>query len=123
MAENLTRQILREHLVDGDLTPGHPIALRIDNTDQRSKDYSAIAEKFRPGHADYTYWQKYGVRDYRGGGRQSARETAVRVVRGHGARAKVVEVSGMDEQTLRARITASLETQARAARGGRDDGR
>src|SRR6266481_3110060 len=60
-------------------TTGTPIALLIRNEDARSKDYAAIADTFRPGHADYTYWQKYGVRDYRGGGRQSARETAVRV--------------------------------------------
>src|SRR3954463_6489722 len=60
-------------------TTGTPIALLIRNEDQRSKDYGNIAETFRPGHADYTYWQKYGIRDYRGGGRQSARETAVRV--------------------------------------------
>ncbi len=60
-------------------TTGTPIALLIRNEDQRSKDYGAISETFRPGHADYTYWQKYGIRDYRGGGRQSARETAVRV--------------------------------------------
>ena len=63
-------------------TTGTPIALLIRNEDSRSKDYAAIAETFRPGHADYTYWQKYGVRDYRGGGRQSARETAVRVAAG-----------------------------------------
>jgi chorismate synthase len=61
---------------------GTPIALLIRNEDQRSKDYGSIAETFRPGHADYTYWQKYGIRDYRGGGRQSARETAVRVAAG-----------------------------------------
>ena len=60
-------------------TTGTPIALVIRNEDQRSKDYSKIMEVFRPGHADYTYWQKYGIRDYRGGGRSSARETAVRV--------------------------------------------
>lgn len=58
---------------------GAPIALLIRNQDQRSKDYSDIKETFRPGHADYTYWHKYGIRDYRGGGRSSARETAVRV--------------------------------------------
>src|ERR1700757_5022002 len=56
-------------------TTGTPIALLIRNEDQRSKDYAAIAETFRPGHADYAYWQKYGIRDYRGGGRASARET------------------------------------------------
>ncbi len=60
-------------------TTGAPVALVIDNVDQRSKDYGDIAEKFRPGHADYTYWKKYGLRDYRGGGRSSARETAMRV--------------------------------------------
>ena len=63
-------------------TTGTPICLLIKNTDQRSKDYGEIAHQFRPGHADYTYLQKYGVRDYRGGGRSSARETAVRVAAG-----------------------------------------
>ena len=63
-------------------TTGTPIALLIRNEDQRSKDYGSIAETFRPGHADYTYWQKYGIRDYRGGGRASARETAARVAAG-----------------------------------------
>ena len=67
-------------------TTGTPIALLIRNEDARSKDYSNIADTFRPGHADYTYWQKYGIRDYRGGGRQSARETAVRVAAGAVAR-------------------------------------
>jgi chorismate synthase len=60
-------------------TTGTPIALLVRNTDQRSKDYAKIAEQFRPGHADYTYWQKYGIRDPRGGGRSSARETTMRV--------------------------------------------
>ncbi|WP_323072039.1 chorismate synthase [Mycetohabitans endofungorum] len=64
------------------VTTGTPIALLIRNTDQRSKDYGNIAETFRPGHADYTYWQKYGVRDYRGGGRASARLTAPNVAAG-----------------------------------------
>lgn len=64
------------------ITTGTPIALLIRNEDQRSKDYSKIMDVFRPGHADYTYWQKYGIRDYRGGGRSSARETAVRVAAG-----------------------------------------
>jgi chorismate synthase len=63
-------------------TTGHPISLIIHNTDAKSKDYGDIAEKFRPGHADYTYWKKYGIRDYRGGGRSSARETAMRVAAG-----------------------------------------
>ena len=69
------------------VTTGTPIQLMIRNTDQRSKDYSEIAQKFRPGHADITYWQKYGIRDYRGGGRSSARETAARVAAGGVARA------------------------------------
>jgi chorismate synthase len=63
-------------------TTGTAIGFLIRNEDQRSKDYSAIAEKFRPGHADYTYWQKYGIRDPRGGGRASARETVIRVAAG-----------------------------------------
>jgi chorismate synthase len=67
-------------------TTGTPIGLIIENTDQRSKDYSDIKDKFRPGHADYTYQQKYGIRDYRGGGRASARETTMRVAAGAIAR-------------------------------------
>jgi len=67
-------------------TTGTPIGLIIENKDQRSKDYSDIKDKFRPGHADYTYQQKYGIRDYRGGGRSSARETAMRVAAGAIAR-------------------------------------
>jgi len=67
-------------------TTGTPIQLMIRNTDQRSKDYGDIVEKFRPGHADITYWQKYGIRDHRGGGRSSARETAARVAAGGVAR-------------------------------------
>jgi len=67
-------------------TTGAPISLLIRNEDARGKDYDAIKDKFRPGHADYTYWKKYGVRDHRGGGRASARETAVRVAAGAVAR-------------------------------------
>jgi chorismate synthase len=67
-------------------TTGTPIQLLIENIDQRSKDYRNIADRFRPGHADYTYWKKYGIRDYRGGGRASARETASRVAAGAVAR-------------------------------------
>ena len=63
-------------------TTGTSIGLLIENTDQRSQDYGAIKDVFRPGHADYTYEQKYGFRDYRGGGRSSARETAMRVAAG-----------------------------------------
>ncbi len=68
------------------VTTGTPIALMIENTDQRSKDYGEIADKYRPGHADYVYDAKYGIRDYRGGGRSSARETAARVAAGAVAR-------------------------------------
>ena len=68
------------------LTTGTPIALVVENVDQRSRDYGDIAEKFRPSHADYAYWRKYGIRDYRGGGRASARETAMRVAAGAVAR-------------------------------------
>ena len=63
-------------------TTGTPIGLLIENKDQRTKDYSKIKDQFRPAHADYTYWKKYGIRDYRGGGRSSARETAMRVAAG-----------------------------------------
>ena len=76
-------------------TTGTPIALLIRNEDQRSKDYAAIAETFRPGHADYAYWQKYGIRDYRGGGRASARETAVRVAAGAIAKKWLAECHGV----------------------------
>ena len=76
-------------------TTGTPIALLIRNEDQRSKDYAAIADTFRPGHADYAYWQKYGIRDYRGGGRASARETAVRVAAGAIARKWLAERYGV----------------------------
>ncbi|HML10980.1 MAG TPA: chorismate synthase, partial [Stellaceae bacterium] len=75
-------------------TTGTPLSLQIDNVDQRSKDYRNIADRFRPGHADYTYWKKYGIRDYRGGGRASARETASRVAAGAVAR----KVLGSDIQ-------------------------
>jgi chorismate synthase len=75
-------------------TTGTPISLLIENEDQRSKDYSEIKDKFRPGHADYTYWAKYGIRDYRGGGRSSARETASRVAAGAIARKVLDHVLG-----------------------------
>src|SRR5690606_9596409 len=70
----------------GPVTTGTPISILIENTDQRSKDYGEIARAFRPGHADYVYQAKYGVRDHRGGGRSSARETASRVAAGAVAR-------------------------------------
>ena len=78
------------------LTTGTPIGLMIKNKDQRSKDYGDIKDKFRPGHADYTYQQKYGLRDYRGGGRSSARETAMRVAAGSIARKYLSEKLGIN---------------------------
>jgi chorismate synthase len=77
-------------------TTGTPIGLLIENTDQRSKDYTKIAETFRPGHADYTYQHKYGFRDYRGGGRSSARETAMRVAAGGIAKKYLREIAGIE---------------------------
>jgi chorismate synthase len=78
--------VFEDERTAGQVTTGAPISLMIDNVDQRSKDYSEIARQFRPGHADYAYFAKYGVRDYRGGGRTSARETASRVAAGGVAR-------------------------------------
>jgi len=78
------------------VTTGTPIGLLIENTDQRSRDYGDIKDKFRPGHADYTYQQKYGIRDYRGGGRSSARETAMRVAAGAIARKFLKERLGVE---------------------------
>ncbi|MBX9605033.1 MAG: chorismate synthase [Gammaproteobacteria bacterium] len=77
-------------------TTGTPIGLLIENTDQKSKDYSNIQDKFRPGHADYTYMQKYGVRDHRGGGRSSARETCMRVAAGAIAKKYLAERCGVE---------------------------
>ena len=78
--------VFEDDRTDGAVTTGTPISLLIENVDQRSKDYSEIRDRYRPGHADYTYDAKYGVRDYRGGGRSSARETAMRVAAGAVAR-------------------------------------
>ena len=78
--------VFKDERMGAQVTTGTPIGLLIDNVDQRSKDYSDIRDKYRPGHADYTYDVKYGLRDYRGGGRQSARETAMRVAAGAIAR-------------------------------------
>ena len=86
------------------LTTGTPIGLLIENMDQRSKDYSEIRDKYRPGHADYTYDAKYGVRDYRGGGRQSARETAMRVAAGAIARKVLDKLYG--KVTIRGALVA-----------------
>ncbi|MDP1632195.1 MAG: chorismate synthase [Caulobacter sp.] len=82
--------VFEDDRTGGQVTTGAPISLMIENVDQRSKDYSEIARAFRPGHADWPYFAKYGVRDYRGGGRSSARETAARVAAGAVAR-KVIE--------------------------------
>jgi chorismate synthase len=79
-------------------TTGTPIALVIENTDARSKDYGDIVKKFRPGHADYTYWKKYGIRDHRGGGRSSARETTMRVAAGAIARKYLKQEFGIEIQ-------------------------
>src|SRR5690606_18110645 len=76
-------------------TTGTPIGILIENTDARSRDYEKIKDRFRPGHADYTYQQKYGLRDYRGGGRSSARETVMRVAAGAIARKYLAERLGV----------------------------
>ena len=81
-------------------TTGTPIGLLIENEDQRSRDYEKIKDRFRPGHADYTYQQKYGFRDYRGGGRSSARETVMRVAAGAIARKYLRERLGVHDQRL-----------------------
>lgn len=85
--------VFEDERTNGQVTTGTPIALLIENVDQRSKDYAEIRDKFRPGHADYTYQAKYGLRDYRGGGRSSARETAARVAAGAIARKVIPGVS------------------------------
>ncbi|MDD5248601.1 MAG: chorismate synthase [Rhodocyclaceae bacterium] len=87
-------------------TTGTPIALLIRNEDQRSKDYGNIAQTFRPGHADYTYWQKFGIRDYRGGGRASARETAARVAAGAIAKKWLAERCGVTVRGYMSRLGA-----------------
>ncbi len=87
-------------------TTGTPIALLIRNTDQRSKDYGDIVSTFRPGHADYTYWQKYGIRDPRGGGRSSARETTMRVAAGVVAKKWLTEHHGVQVRGYLAQIGA-----------------
>lgn len=86
------------------VTTGTSIGLTIENTDQRSQDYSAIKDVFRPGHADYTYEQKYGVRDYRGGGRSSARETAMRVAAGAIAKKYLAQKFGVQVRGYLAQI-------------------
>jgi chorismate synthase len=90
---NIISGVMAHPETGAQVTTGTPIALLIDNTDQRSKDYSDIKDKFRPGHADFTYDAKYGLRDYRGGGRSSARETAMRVAAGAIARKILPDVT------------------------------
>ena len=85
--------VFEDERTEGLRTTGTPIALMIENTDQRSRDYTEIRDKFRPGHADFTYQEKYGIRDYRGGGRSSARETACRVAAGAVARLVIPQVN------------------------------
>ena len=104
-------------------TTGTPIGLLVENTDQRSYDYEKIKDRFRPGHADYTYQQKYGLRDYRGGGRSSARETVMRVAAGAIARkylrAQGIEIFGylaqMGSLDARAATTALRSTPTRSS--------
>lgn len=86
--------VFSDDRTDGQVTTGTPISLLIENQDQRSKDYNDIRDTYRPGHADYTYEAKYGVRDYRGGGRSSARETAMRVAAGGIARKVLAHILG-----------------------------
>src|ERR1700732_3492635 len=86
--------VFTDELISAQVTTGTPIGLLIDNVDQRSKDYSDLKDKYRPGHADFTYDIKYGLRDYRGGGRQSARETATRGAGGAIARKVVPGMHG-----------------------------
>ena len=93
------------------VTTGTPIGLLIENKDQRSRDYGDIKDKFRPGHADYTYQQKYGIRDYRGGGRSSARETAMRVAAGAIARKYLREKLGIEIHGYLAQL-GSIELDA-----------
>ena len=100
------------------VTTGTPIAMMIDNVDQRSRDYSAIAAQFRPGHADLTYELKYGMRDYRGGGRSSARETAMRVAAGGVARKR----AGRAACASAARWCRSARTGSTATRWDWDAG-
>ncbi len=96
-------------------TTGTPVALLIRNTDARSKDYDAIARQFRPGHADYTYWQKYGVRDPRGGGRSSARETTMRVAAGVIAKKWLADRHGVRVQGWLAQIGEVLPSAFNAS--------
>ncbi len=99
--------VLVDETTGQQVTTGTPIALVIENVDQRTRDYSDIKDKYRPGHADYTYDAKYGIRDYRGGGRQSARETAMRVAAGAIAR-KIVPGRRQNSSKVISTISASV---------------
>ena len=106
--------VFQDERMPQQVTTGTPIALLIENVDAKPKDYSDIRDKFRPGHADYTYWAKYGVRDYRGGGRQSARETASRAAAGAIARKILAQMySGM---TIRGALVQMGEQTIERAR-------
>ena len=95
-------------------TTGTAIGLLVENVDQKSGDYSKIKDSFRPGHADYTYQQKYGIRDYRGGGRASARETVMRVAAGAIARKYLAEQLGVDDSRLSRRDRSVQAARARS---------
>jgi len=111
--------VFQDERMPQQVTTGTPIALLIENVDARSKDYSDIRDKFRPGHADYTYWAKYGVRDYRGGGRQSARETAF-ACRGRRRRAQGSGIALQEgDGTWRAGSDRSTEDRSRKLGLGR----
>ena len=101
-------------------TTGTPIALLIRNTDQRSKDYGNIVDTFRPGHADYTYWQKYGIRDYRGGGRSSARLTAPTVAAGAVAKKWLREKFGTEIRGYMSRARRDRRAVRRLGAGARE---
>ena len=109
--------VFEDERTGGQVTTGTPISLMIENVDQRSRDYSEIATAFRPGHADFTYFAKYGVRDYRGGGRASARETAARVAAGAVAR----KVLGEGVQRRAAPWCRSVRTRSIASRWDWDE--
>ena len=111
--------VFKDERMAEQVTTGTPIALLIENVDARSKDYSDIRDKFRPGHADYTYWIKYGVRDYAGGGRQSARETASRVAAGAIARKILDRLYG--EVTIRAAMVQMGKLKVDRARWDWDE--
>ena len=99
------------------VTTGTPIGLLIENSDARSRDYDKIKDRFRPGHADYTYQQKYGLRDYRGGGRSSARETVMRVAAGAIARKYLATRLGVADHRLR-EPGRRADPRAARSRGG-----